>query len=150
MRILTRTNAGDHNFRMLVKALDLDLQIRDGDEHAFYAALNTTDTIRHVIVAYEGDEPVGCGAVRPYSANTMEVKRMYVVPEQRGRGIASAVLAALEDWCRELQFGRCILETGENQPEAIALYTRRRYRRIANFGKYAGVANSVCFEKLLG
>jgi putative acetyltransferase len=143
----SRTNSNDPAFQELVKALDLELQIRDGEEHAFYAQLNKTDHIKHVILAWENNEAVGCGALRAYTDDTMEVKRMFVPLQHRRKGIASVVLAELENWCRELGYQKCILETGKNQPEAIAMYQRNQYSIIPNFGKYEGVENSVCFEK---
>ena len=149
MIITKRTDSADKDFQELVKALDIDLSIRDGEEHSFYDQFNKIDMIRHAIVAYDGDEPVGCGAVKEYSADTMEVKRMYVPPARRGQGIASIILTELENWCREMNYTRCLLETGKKQPEAIALYTKNNYRVIPNFGQYINVENSVCFEKLL-
>ncbi len=143
----SRTNSNDPAFQELVKALDIELQIRDGEEHAFYAQLNKTDHIKHVIVAWENNEAVGCGALRTYTDDTMEVKRMFVPLQHRRKGIASVVLSELENWCRELGYQKCILETGKNQPEAIAMYQRNQYKIIPNFGKYTGVENSVCFEK---
>lgn len=143
----SRTNSNDPAFQELVKALDIELQIRDGEEHAFYAQLNKTDHIKHVIIAWENNEAVGCGALRAYTEDIMEVKRMFVPLQHRRKGIASVVLSELEKWCRELGYKKCILETGKNQPEAIAMYQRNQYTIIPNFGKYAGVENSVCFEK---
>lgn len=149
MIITKRTDSGDKDFRKLVNALDKDLSIRDGEEHSFYAQFNKIDMIRYAVVAYDDKEPVGCGAVKEYSADTMEIKRMYVPPARRGQGIASMVLTELENWCREMNYTRCRLETGKKQPEAIALYTKNNYRVIPNFGQYKNVENSVCFEKLL-
>jgi len=149
MPIIKRTNSDNADFQNLVKALDLDLKIRDGEEHVFYAQLNKTDKIKHVILIYEGDKSVGCGAVREYAPGIMEIKRMFVPLEKRGKGIASGILAALESWCIELNYKKCILETGKNQPEAIRLYEKNNYQRIPNFGPYENVANSLCFEKNL-
>lgn len=149
MFTLIRTNSDDPDFQELVKLLDLELQERDGEEHLFYAALNKTNTLNYVVVAYDQDEPIGCGALRGYSNDTMEVKRMFVRLQQRGQGIASTIMKALEDWCKELNIRKCVLETGKNQPEAIALYKKNQYHIIPNFGKYEGVENSVCFEKEL-
>lgn len=146
---IKRTNSDDLDFQNLVKALDQELKIRDGEEHAFYAQLNKTDRIKHVIVMYDQDEPVGSGAFREYAPGIMEIKRMFVPLEKRGQGIASAVMAALETWCKELDVKKCILETGKNQPEAIRLYEKNNYTRIPNFGAYKDVTNSVCFEKEL-
>jgi GNAT superfamily N-acetyltransferase len=105
--------------------------------------------IKHVVVAYEDGKPIGCGAIKEYAANTMEVKRMYVAPEGREKGIATMILTELENWARELSFIKCILETGKKQPEAIGLYRKNGYIVIPNYGQYAGVENSVCFEKVL-
>ena len=149
MITLTRTNSANPDFRALVAALDKDLAIRDGDDHAFYAQYNKVDLIKYVVLAYDGSEAVGCGAIKEYTQGTMEVKRMYVPPAQRGLGIASQVLVELEVWAREMNYTACILETGMAQPEAIALYKKNAYAIIPNYGQYAGVDNSVCFEKRL-
>lgn len=147
---LKRTTSDDSDFRSLVVELDRELAIRDGDEHSFYAQFNKIDMIRHVIVAMEGEVPVGCGAIKAFGDDAMEVKRMFVPPEQRGRRIAAFVLEELENWAVELGARKCVLETGLKQPEAIALYTRSGYERIPNYGQYAGMDNSVCFEKNFG
>jgi len=146
---LKRTNSENLQFCELVKELDRYLSVSDGDEHAFYAQYNKLDAIKYVIVAYEENEPVGCGAIKEYSNDTMEVKRMYVPPLWRNRGVASAILKELEAWSDELRFKRCILETGSKQVEAIALYKKNHYKIINNFGQYENVTNSVCFEKIL-
>ena len=146
---IKRTDSDDDDFRELVKALDKDLSIRDGEDHTFYAQFNKIDKIKHAVVAYNGDEPVGCGAVKEYSTDIMEVKRMYVPPRKRGQGIASIILNELEKWSKELNYKNCILETGKKQPEAIELYKKNRYTIIPNYGQYENVENSVCFKKEL-
>lgn len=149
MNSLLRTDSANKDFIELVKQLDADLAARDGDEHAFYHQFNKIDKIKHAIVAYENDKAVACGAIKEFEPGSMEVKRMYTLPSVRGKGIATKVLAALEAWAAELGYSRCVLETGKRQPEAIALYKRSGYTVIANYGQYAGVDNSVCFEKQL-
>lgn len=149
MARLIRTDSSNEDFIALVTLLDADLAVRDGNEHSFYAQFNTIAAIRHVVVAYEGDAPVGCGAIKAYGSGVMEVKRMFVPPAFRRKGVAALVLTELERWAKELSASSCILETGKKQPEAIGLYTRCGYHPIANYGQYAGVENSVCFEKLL-
>jgi GNAT superfamily N-acetyltransferase len=133
----------------LVTELDRELAVRDGDEHAFYAQYNTLDTIPNAVVAYQDGNAVGCGALRPFNDASVEIKRMFVPLEHRGRGIAKEILRELESWAAELGFSRCILETGLKQPEAIALYTGSGYNSIPNYGHYQGVYNSVCFEKVI-
>jgi putative acetyltransferase len=144
---IIRTTSEDHDFITLVKLLDAELAQRDGVAHPFYAQFNKIDNIRHVVLAYENTQPVGCGAIKQYEANTMEIKRMYVSPESRKKGIASTILSELERWTIELSCAECILETGKKQPEAIGLYKKHGYTLIPNYGQYAGVENSLCFEK---
>ncbi len=150
MITLLRTNSEHRDFVELVRLLDADLAKRDGADHSFYAQFNTIDKIKYVVVAYENERPVGCGAIKEYAHGTMEVKRMYVPPEHRKKGIASNILSELERWAVDLTYTKCILETGKQQPEAIALYRKNGYRIIPNYGQYAQVGNSVCFEKALG
>jgi len=146
---LTRTDSDNSDFIQLVRLLDADLATRDGNEHSFYAQFNKIDKIRHVVVAFENNLPVGCGAIKSYDLQTMEVKRIYTLPEHRGKGIAKNILKELEKWAAELSCNKCILETGRRQPEAIELYQRSGYTIIPNYGQYAAIENSVCFEKQL-
>lgn len=144
---LIRTNSDNPDFTKLVVLLDRDLAIRDGDDHAFYAQFNKTNHIRHVVVAYEKEEAVGCGAFKDYETAVVEIKRMFVQPQHRGKGIAGLMLTELEQWAKELQNTSCVLETGKKQPEAIRLYQKSGYTIIPNYGQYAGIDNSVCMKK---
>lgn len=144
-----RTNSANENFMELVKELDKDLSIRDGADHSFYAPFNKIDKIKYVIVAIENEEAIGCGAIKEYTPEAMEVKRMYVLLNRRGQGIASMILNELELWAIELSYKTCLLETGKKQPEAIALYKKNGYQIIPNFGQYQQIENSVCFQKTL-
>src|SRR5688500_1528507 len=146
---LTRTDSTNEDFRDLVKQLDAYLAVQDGDEHSFYDQYNKVDRIKWVVMAYENGIPAGCGAIKEFSDTSVEVKRMYTLPELRGKGIASLILKELETWAAELGYQSTILETGKRQPEAIELYTRRGYGSIPNYGQYIGMDNSVCFEKTL-
>jgi len=119
---LIRTDSDNKDFIYLVKLLDAELAALDGEDHVFYAKLNKTDKIKHVIVAFENSKPVSCGAIREYSPTVTEVKRMYTLPESRSKGIATKVLIELEKWASELAYQKCILETGKRQPDAIWLY----------------------------
>ena len=146
---IVRTNSGNKDFIELVKYLDADLAKRDGTDHLFYSQFNKIDKIKYAVVAYENSVPTGCGAMKEYNPDTVEIKRMYTLPTSRGKGIATLVLKELETWATELSYERCILETGKKQPEAIDLYQRNGYSRIPNYGQYAEIENSVCFEKPL-
>jgi GNAT superfamily N-acetyltransferase len=144
---IIRTDSTHPDFINLVKHLDVELAERDGKDHPFYAQYNKIDKIKYAVVAYENEKPAACGAIKEYYPGIMEIKRMYTLPECRGKGIATKVLKELELWSTELSYLKCILETGKKQPEAIALYNKNGYKLIPNFGQYAGVDNSICFEK---
>ena len=144
---IIRTDADNPDFIELVKELDTELALLDGREHAFYTQFNKIDQIKFAVVAYENEQPVGCGAIKEYAPDTMEIKRMYTSPACRGKGIATKVLTELERWAAERAFKKCLLETGKKQPEAIALYKKNGYHLVPNYGQYAGMENSVCFEK---
>lgn len=147
MITIKRTDSDNKDFIELVKWLDADLAMRDGKEHSFYAQFNKIDKIKYVVVVYENDNPIGCGAIKEYGPNMVEIKRMYTSPGNRGKGIATQILVELEKWATELSCEKCILETGKRQSEAVALYKKNGYKLIPNYGQYAGIENSLCFEK---
>lgn len=144
---LIRTDSDNPDFVELVKYLDADLAERDGSDHSFYSQFNKINKIKHAVVVYENDNPIACGAIKEFTPDAMEVKRMYTSPQSRGKGIAGKVLTELENWASELSYKKCVLETGKRQPEAIELYKKNGYRLIPNYGQYAGIENSLCFEK---
>ena len=149
MITLLRTNSSENDFIDLVKHLDADLKITDGADHEFYDQFNQIQNLKYCLLAYKDKAPVGCGAIKTYDEHTMEVKRMFVLNEYRGKGIATRILKELEIWTQELHFLACILETGINQPEAIALYKKNGYKITDNYGQYKGIVASVCFKKHL-
>lgn len=149
MLILKRTDSADTDFIELVKLLDTDLALRNGEQHAFYSQFNTTDTIKNVVVAYLNHKAVSCGAFKYYNENTVEVKRMFTVHEFRGKGLAASILKELETWAAELGYTRSVLETGKKQTEALNLYQKSNYQLIPNYGQYAGIENSICFQKFI-
>lgn len=146
---LVQTNQASKDFQQLVEQLDAELAIRDGDDHAFYHQFNGIDALDHVVVAYENNRPVGCGAFKARNNQQVEIKRMYVLPAARKKGYAAAILIALERWAVEIGFGEAILETGKAQIEALSFYPKQGYAVMPNFSPYIGVENSVCFEKTL-
>ncbi|HMT27729.1 MAG TPA: GNAT family N-acetyltransferase [Bacteroidia bacterium] len=147
--ILKRTTSEDADFHMLVALLDRDLEAKNGAEQSFFNQFNKIDKIRHVVLAYVNELPVGCGAFKEYDVNTVEIKRMFVKGENRGRGIAAAILKDLELWAASLNYTGCILETGKKQIEAINLYQKSGYNVIPNYGQYENVERSICMLKLL-
>lgn len=147
MTVFQRTGANNAGFRSLVALLDADLAARDGEEHAFYSQFNSITTLQHAVVCYVDGKAVGCGALRPFDASSVEIKRMYVLPAWRNHGIARNILKELELWALELGFASCVLETGKKQPEAISLYERAGYQRIKSYGQYINVENSICMKR---
>ncbi|TCZ74995.1 GNAT family N-acetyltransferase [Flaviaesturariibacter aridisoli] len=147
--VLQRTDAADPDFRALVQQLDAGLAELNGDTQDFYGQYNGLDAIRYVLLARRDGAAVGCGAIKEWAPGAMEVKRMFVQPGARRQGIAARVLAGLEGWAHELGYESTVLETGTNNPEAVAVYRHAGYEVIPNYGPYAGVESSICFRKQL-
>ncbi|WP_341719515.1 GNAT family N-acetyltransferase [Micromonospora sp. FIMYZ51] len=137
----------------LITAALADLGARyggSGDETPVAAAEFVPPAGAFLVARLDG-EPVGCGGWRSHGADgdTAELKRMYTAPQARGRGVARAVLAAIERSAREHGRKRIILECGDRQPEAIAMYTAAGYQRIPNFGFYADAPGCLSFARPL-
>lgn len=149
MPILIRTTSNNKDFKDLVVLLDHELKTRNGLAHPFFAQFNKIDKIKHVVLAYNDDKVVGCGALKQYSDDITEIKRMYVHPDFRGKGIALEILKELERWATELFFSECILETGKEHIDAVRLYEKSGYHLIPNYGQYEGIDNSICMRKII-
>jgi GNAT superfamily N-acetyltransferase len=101
------------------------------------------------LVGWVDGEPVACGGIARYDDATAEIRRMYVAPAERGRGLSRRVLTALEDEARTLGYSFVRLETGNLQTEAVRLYVSAGYSRIERYGPFVDDERSVCFEKRL-
>jgi putative acetyltransferase len=101
------------------------------------------------LIAWMAGRPVGCAALRPMESGVAEFKRLYVEPGVRRRGVAGRLIAELEHHARRLGYMSVRLETGARQPGSIRATESAGYRRIANYGIYAGNPLSLCFEKKL-
>ncbi len=100
------------------------------------------------VVAWLDGEPIGCGAVRPLPGgdpSIAEIKRMYVAPSARGRGVARTLLRRLVAVAVELGYAKVVLETGTRQPEAMALYVSEGWAPVAPYGQYCGEHLSRCY-----
>jgi GNAT superfamily N-acetyltransferase len=133
--------------RQLIDQLCTELSIRYGTPPSPFSPSEAAAPRTVFLVARLNQEPVGCGAIRRIDDATAEVKRMYVAPAGRRRGIARKVLVELERRAGEFGYRTIRLETGIGQPEAMALYEACGYHRIPAYGLYVGNPNSVCFEK---
>lgn len=147
--VLKRTGSADPDFQMLIHELDIDLRLRNGDIMDFYDEHNIIAKIDTVVIAYLNGTPAGCACFKHYEADTVELKRMFVRPEARGKGISSLILAELEAFAKSLGFMSAVLETGSKQVEALVLYPKKGYVLIPNYGSYIGLPDSICFRKQL-
>ncbi len=146
---LIRTGTSNKDFLYLIELLDEVLRESDGEEHPFFAQFNKSEDLQNAVVVYLNSIPAGCGAIKKYSDDTAEIKRMFVRAEYRGQGLAKNILKELELWSKELKYSECILETGKKLSDAIRLYQSSGYEIISNYGQYAGVEMSVCMRKIL-
>ena len=149
MKRIIRTDNNNLDFQALITELDAYLKITDGEDHEFYNQFNSLKKINNVVVAFQNEQAIGCGAFRKFDANTVEIKRMYVKVTYRGSGVANTVLSSLEEWASEEGFTKCVLETGNRQIDAIKFYKKSGYISIPNYGQYAQMEDSNCFEKLV-
>lgn len=146
---IIRTDSSNTDFQNLVKSLDATLAEHNGEDDDFFAQFNTIDTIKNCVVAYIDDIPAACGAFKPFSEDTIEIKRMFTNPEFRKQGLGSAIVKELENWAAELNFKKVVLETSQDLKSAISVYEKSGFYRIPNYGQYVGIEQSVCYEKVL-
>lgn len=146
---IIRTTSENPDFAKLIAALDEDLYQRNGEAQLKYRPYNKVDTIKHVVVVYLEGKPIGCGAFKKFDDESVEIKRMFVYPEMRGKQLAAKILQELENWAIEEGYSKAVLETGHKQTEAIRLYTVAGYLLTDNYGQYAGMEESICYRKEL-
>ncbi|MCM3748542.1 GNAT family N-acetyltransferase [Paenibacillus pasadenensis] len=149
--ICRRVDSGDAALHQLIARLDEDLERRYPAEGIFRLDFNSPK-VKDVFfaLAYEGERPVACGAFQPLDGQSAELKRFFVEPDCRNRGIASKLLVFLESNALDRGFSTMRLEAGEEQPEAVSLYAKRGYAVIPLYGEYIGSEYSLCMEKKLG
>lgn len=148
--VLTEVGADHEDLHGLIEKLDREIGEMYPAEGIF--GVDFSDPMVHemvFVVAYRGNQPVGCGGIRPLDADSVELKRFFVDRKHRGQGIASSVLVYLEGVARDRGYRLVKLETGPKQPEAIALYEKYGYRQIPLFGDYNDSRYSVCYEKAI-
>ncbi|MEP7266460.1 MAG: GNAT family N-acetyltransferase [Saprospiraceae bacterium] len=147
--LILRTDSTNEGFVQLVRLLDAELALFNGEEDAFYVQFNKIAPLKNVVILSVDSVPVACGAFKPYNLEAVEIKRMYVKSDQRRKGYASIVLQELEHWAKESGFSSAILETGNFLPGTVALYSKSGYHVIPNFDQYIGVEGSICMKKVL-
>lgn len=147
MLTFKRTTSENPDFRYLITLLDADIHSKNYAQQGTFDKMNVVENNQTVIVVYDENKAVACGCFKRYDEKTIEIKRMFVSPEYRGKRIAGMILNELEAWAKEFGFSRSILETGAKQSQAIIMYQKEGFERIPNFGVYENVAESFCFGR---
>lgn len=146
---IKRTTANDKDFQLLVKKLDHELWNELKEDQATYDQYNIVIDIPTAVVIYNDNDPVACGCFKKFDEQTVEIKRMFVQKDHRGKGLSKKILAELEQWAKEKNYQFSVLETSIHFTTAKNLYTTNGYRVISNYGQYAGLPESVCMQKEL-
>lgn len=146
---IKRTTANDKDFQLLVKQLDHELWVELEEDQATYDQHNKVPGIHTALVAYDGDEPAACGSFKVFDEITVEIKRMFVRKDKRGKGLSKRILEELETWAKEQNYKYSILETSKYFNTAQNLYSSHGYGLVPNYGPYANLPGSVCMKKEL-
>ena len=146
---IKRTTAADPDFKDLVGQLDHELWNELKEDQATYDQFNNVEHIATALVIYADDQPVACGCFKEFSADTAEIKRMFVKKPFRGKGLSKKLLNELEVWAVEKGYRNAVLETSIRFHTARNLYTTSGYNIISNYGQYQNLPESVCMQKLL-
>jgi len=146
---IRRTAGDDPDFLAVIQRLTAVLSELNGEQDGFYQQFNKVDPAATVVVGYHEGKAVASGAFRPMDEDKVEVKRMFVDPEVRGKGFAKAILKELETWAREDGYKQAVLETSKRLIPAVTLYQSQGYQQTANYPPYEDVEDSVCFAKSL-
>lgn len=144
-----RTTTDNHDFLFLVKKLDRELFDELKEDQATYDPLNNVSGNATAIVIYHNQRPVASGCFKQHPGSTVEIKRMFVEKEFRGKGLSKLVLGELENWAKEKDYTRAILETSIRFKPARGLYASAGYKITPNYPPYVGLEESVCMEKHL-
>lgn len=147
--LIKRTTANDADFQMLVKKLDHELWNELKEDQATYDQYNIVIDIPTAVVIYNDETPVACGCFKEFDEQTVEIKRMFVQKDHRGKGLSKQILSELEQWAKQKNYRWSVLETSIHFSVAQNLYSASGYKVIPNYGQYAGLPESVCMKKEL-
>lgn len=146
---IVKTDSKNNDFIRLIKLLDDDLTERNGELQKQYDKHNKVNSINDVVIIYKDNDPVACGAFKEHDTDSVELKRIFVMKEQRQQGLAKLIVHELEEQARNKGYRYTLLETGIKQHEAINIYKSKGYKVIQNYEPYVGYINSVCMKKVL-
>lgn len=143
------TDGLDHDFQhFYVVTEEFYSRLAGGAENRrAFIPHNLSGSISHVLIAYIHGAPVGCAGLRAYSDQDIEIKRVWVEPEYRHKGVASGLMDRIERKANELGYRRTILQTREQMEDAIALYMARGYKKIDKYAPYDTLDGALCFGK---
>ena len=143
------TDGENPDFITLCNQLDSALdEIAGGNfERCQYEKYNQRDNIHDVIVVYQSNEPVACGAFKMYDEEHAELKRLFTCPSHRNMGLGMELVRRLEAKAKIKGYKFCILETGRPLEAACHVYQKAGYKSIPNYGQYACMTDSICMER---
>jgi len=144
---ILKTDGQNNDFLKLISLLDDGLYQRYGELQKQYEQHNKVTLIKDVLIIYRDKLPVACGAVKEKNSNSYELKRIFVVKNQRGLGLGKLLVSKLEEITKSRGAKYTVLETGIKQYEAINLYKSCGYYPIDNYEPYTGNPNSLCMKK---
>ena len=144
---ILKTDSKNNDFIKLIKLLDDDLNERYGELQKQYSKHNKVDYIKDVVIIYKDEAPVACGAFKEHNINIIELKRIFVIKENRRQGLSKLIIKELEELAINSGYKHILLETGIKQHEAINMYRNTGYDVIQNYKPYIGNINSVCMKK---
>ncbi|MBC5836972.1 GNAT family N-acetyltransferase [Flavobacterium muglaense] len=144
---ITRTTSEDKDFIALVRELDKSLWETYPELQSNYWGNNIIELNPNAIVVYIDNVAVACSCFKKYDSNTIEIKRMFVSPDARGKRLAQRMLQELEAWAATMGFSFSVLETLYKQEAAIGMYQKAGYSIIENYPPYEGLKNSICMKK---
>jgi GNAT superfamily N-acetyltransferase len=144
---IVKSTSENKDFIALVAVLDQSLWESYPELKIDYWGNNIMELNPNVVIIYVDDVAIACACFKKYNINTIEIKRMFVSAELRGKGLAQKMLRELESWAKELGFSCSILETLYKQKTAIAMYQKVGYVVTENYAPYIGRENSICMKK---
>jgi len=146
---IIKTTSENKDFIALVAKLDQGLWESYPELKVDYWGNNIMELNPNVLLIYLDDAAVACACFKKYNENAIEIKRMFVLDEFRGKGLAKKTLRELESWAKELGFSFAVLETLYKQKAAIAIYQKAGYIITDNYAPYIGLQNSICMKKYI-
>ena len=144
---VVKTTSENPDFIFLIGTFDAYLWDRYPELKKEYWGNNLIEFNANVLIVYLEEKPVACGCFKKYNKESVELKRMFVLPEARGLGLAQLVIKELEAEAKNQGFEVLILETLYKQIEAINLYQKTGFKIVENYEPYVGLLNSVCMSK---